>query len=70
MWWPGRRRNDSNTDSEEALKDAKQQVRKAEKRTKEVTEVVDALRELRERNHFADAMEEIIVKRRGSLRYD
>ncbi len=70
MWWFGRRRNDSPDDSKEALKDAKRQVRKAERRTEEVTEVVDALRELRERNHFADAMEEIIVRRRRDLRYD
>ena len=70
MWWFGRRETKTGEDAEAALKDAKKQVRKAERRTEEVSDVVDALRELRERNHFADAIEKVIVKRRGSFRYD
>ena len=67
MWWFGRRRTTVCEDeSEAALKDANEQLRNAKKRNHEVSEVVDALRELREKNHFAAAMEEIIVKRRGS----
>lgn len=70
MWWFGRRRTEPSKDSEEALKDASKQVRKAQRRTQEVSDVVDALRELRERNHFADAMEEVIVRRKRALHYD
>lgn len=70
MWWFGRRRCETTDDSKEALKDAKNQVAKAEKRTEEVAEVVDALRELREKNHFADAMEAILVKRKGRMGYE
>lgn len=55
-------------DSEAALRDAQKNLRKVEKRGSEVTSVANALRELRERNHFAEQMEEIIVRRRGQLR--
>lgn len=66
MWFLWRN-NKSNGDSEAALKDARKNVREVRERDQEVTKVVKALRDIRERNHFAEQMEEII-RRRGSFR--
>jgi len=62
------RSKENDGESAKALRDAERNKRKVEMRGKEVTKVVEALRELRERNHFAEQMEAIIVRRRGQLR--
>ena len=67
MWFPWRSKG-KDGESEKALREAQKNLRQVQRRGKEVTRVADALRELRERNHFAEQMEEIIVRRRGQLR--
>jgi hypothetical protein len=64
MWFL--RRNRSRTDDEAtlALTDAEKNLRRIKRRDKEVTEVSESLREVREQNHFAEAMEEIIMQKR------
>ena len=62
------RSKDKDGESGKALQDAQKNLRAVQKRGREVTSVANALRELREKNHFAEQMEEIIVRRRGQLR--
>jgi hypothetical protein len=62
------RNKDKDGESADALRDAEKNLRAVQRRGKEVTSVAKALREMRERNHFAEQMEEIIVRRRGQLR--
>jgi len=63
MWF--RRKGKEEEKSKDALKDAEQNLREIKRRTSQVVEVVEALRELREGNHFAEQLEELIVRRRG-----
>lgn len=65
MWFPWRSK--TNGESEKALKEAEAAKRKANRRGGEVTEIAEALKEFRERNHFAEQLEQIIVQRRGRL---
>ena len=67
MWFPWRSRK-SGEDSEKALKQAEENLFQVQKRGEEVRAISEALREIRERNHFAEQLEEIIVRRRGSFR--
>jgi hypothetical protein len=62
MWfrWRGKEKDG---ESAEALRDARMNLRKVERRGKEVTQVAKALRDLRERNHFAEQVEEIFISR-------
>lgn len=64
MWF---RRRDKGEESAAALKDAKQNLRIVQKRGPEVSRVADALKDMRERNHFGEALQEIIVRKRGPL---
>lgn len=57
MWF---RRSDSAEEAKYALADAKRNLRKVQARGSEVTRVANALREIRERNHFAEQLEAII----------
>ena len=66
MWF--RRRSEASKEAEEALKDAQENLEEVKKRGPEVTEVAKALRDIRERNHFAEQLEDLIIKRRGQLR--
>jgi hypothetical protein len=66
--WFRRRSEEPTTDSELALKNAQKNLREVKQRGKEVTEIAEALREIRERNHFAEQLELIIITRRGQLR--
>jgi uncharacterized protein YhaN len=63
--WP-RRKGKDKQESEDALNEAKNNLKEIKKRTAQVEEVVEALRELREGNHFAEQLEELIVRRRRS----
>lgn len=66
--WFRRRTEEPNTDAEDALKDAQKNLREVKRRGEKVTEVAENLRRIRERNHFAEQLEELIIKRRGQLR--
>jgi len=66
--WFRRRSSDRSVEAEEALVEAQKNLDEVKRRGPEVTEVAQALRKMRERNHFAEQLEELIVKRRGQLR--
>jgi len=55
-----RKRKRGLVESEEALRDANINLRRVRSRDKEVREVAGALREIRERNHFAEQLQEIL----------
>lgn len=61
-----RRRKQATHDAQKALDEAREKLKEVKKRGKEVSAVSNALREIRERNHFAEQMEEIIVRYGGS----
>lgn len=70
MWslWRNKARKEANNSAkkaEEALNDAHRNLREVKKRGEEVTQVSNALKHLRQRNHFAEALEAIIVQREG-----
>lgn len=54
------RRSDSKEEATKALLDAEKNLEHVQRRSQEVSEVADALREIRKRNHFAEALEEIL----------
>lgn len=60
MWF---RRRPESQESQEALADANKNLRQVQGRASEVNNVTKALRDIRERNHFAEALEGIIAKR-------
>ena len=66
MWF--RRGNKAGVESEEALKDATKNLCEVQKRQPEVTKIANALKEFRERNHFAEQLEEIVLRQKGHLR--
>ena len=66
MWFPWRGK--ATEESAEALKDAQNNLREVSQRTSEVRKVAKALKDIRERNHFAEQVEDIILRRRGSTR--
>lgn len=55
-----RRRKTVEQDSRRALQEAKENLRRVQSRSDEVTEVTKSLRGLRERNHFAAKFELIL----------
>lgn len=65
MWF--RRRNRSGVESEAALEDAQRNLREVQQRGREVTSVANALKEIRNKNHFAEALEAIMVRHGGPL---
>jgi hypothetical protein len=73
MWslWSSRKRKEEakqeTAKAAEALNSAKRTLRAVEKRGEEVTRISQALRDLRERNGFAEVLEAIITSRGGSL---
>lgn len=62
--WFRRRRSDTTEKAEEALASARKNLREIKDRATEVTTIVESLKDLRERNHFAENLEEIIRRRR------
>lgn len=52
--------NRTSHDSKKALADAEERLREVKARDPEVREVAEALRGWRERNHFAERLEEIM----------
>lgn len=65
MWF--RRRNSAGVESEAALEDAKRNLREVQQRGREVSSVANALKDIREKNHFAEALEAIMVRHGGPL---
>lgn len=65
MWFRRRRETSSSEEAAKALLDARQNLREVRRRSTEVSKVAQALKDIRERNHFAEQMEEILVRRRG-----
>jgi len=64
MWFLRRKRDDGDEKASLALKDAEKNLERIERRDKEVSDVVHSLRQVRQQNHFAEAMEEIIMQKR------
>ncbi len=67
MWFRWRNRK-TDGESEKALREAEKAGRAVNRRGREVSEIAEALKEFRERNHFAEQLEAIIIRRRGQLR--
>lgn len=61
MWFL-RNRTASADEAKSALEDAKKNLRKIQDRSCDVTKVANALKEIRERNHFAEQLEAIISR--------
>jgi hypothetical protein len=61
------RRSKRSDESIQALKDAQRNLVKVQRRGNEVTKIAKALKDIRERNHFAEQLEEIVIRRKGSL---
>lgn len=61
--WSKRRQADerSSREAERALKDATQSVRRAKARQRDVTNIAEALRMMRERNHFIEQLEVMMM---------
>jgi hypothetical protein len=57
MWFPKKAKEDKSLD---ALNESIEKLQKTELRTAEVTEISTALRDLRERNHFAEQLQSIM----------
>ena len=65
MWFLRKRETKSSEDANRALLDARQNLREVRGRGREVSKVSEALREIREKNHFIEQLEEIVIHRRG-----
>jgi hypothetical protein len=65
MWLLFRRKNKvPQNEADKALREAKQARREINSDGVEVAEIANSLREVREHNHFAEAMEKIITRHR------
>jgi hypothetical protein len=60
-----RRGKDKEDPADKALREARDKVKEIEERGEEVTALAESLKHMRERNHFAEQLEELI-RRRGS----
>jgi F0F1-type ATP synthase epsilon subunit len=65
--WPFRRKIDEGVRAEAALEDAERNLEEIKKRHPEVRRVSAALRDIREKNHLSQQIDEIIALRRGRL---
>lgn len=66
MRWFRKRENKSGEAAKEALADAQENLRAIRKRGEEVTAVSEALKHIRETNHFVEHMEEILFGKGGT----
>lgn len=64
-----RRRKKSTEDAQAALEDACKNLKQVEQRSDEVSRVSEAIKQVGERNHFAEQLEEIVLhlRHRGSF---
>jgi len=58
--WPFRREEDG--EAKKALADARKNLRRVQRRGAQVTQISDSLKDLRERNHFGEKLEEIFIE--------
>lgn len=66
MWFLRRRQNKAGLEeATDAIHVAKRSLRDVQSRETEVSKVSQALRELRERNHFAENLEAIMIRHGG-----
>lgn len=63
MWF--RRRENKTGEAAKALRDTRRHLRVIRAQAAEVEEVSNALKEIREQNHFAEAIEEILFGKGG-----
>jgi hypothetical protein len=61
------RKSKSSEEAEAALKEAEKSLCEVQKRGVEVSQVSSALKGFRERNHFIEQMEEIFVRKQGTI---
>jgi hypothetical protein len=61
MWLFKRSPSEGHVEAEAALKDARKNLRRIQRRDTEVKNVVDSLRDIRERNGFGEALEAILI---------
>lgn len=60
-----RKSDDTLAEANAALEDAEKNLQRVKRRGTEVHRVVGALREIRERNHFGEQLEQIILRGKG-----
>jgi hypothetical protein len=70
MWFLRRSNYNAESQSQEALDDAESNLSEIKKRSFEVRQISNALKDIRERNHFAEQFEEILLRNGGSLNHD
>ena len=63
--WFRRRGSAAEEESQKALENAEIHHSRIKSRGQEVTQIAEALKELRQRNHFAEELEKIVLRRRG-----
>jgi hypothetical protein len=64
MWLLRRLRSKNREDPDKAIENAQKHLSRIEERGEEVNHVSNSLKEIRQQNHFAEAMEEIILRAR------
>lgn len=67
MWFLHRRRSKSGEEAKEALAEAEQALQEVKARGEVISTMAADARNIRERNHFAEQLEDIIVIRRRPL---
>lgn len=64
MWFL---RNEVKGEADKALEESKKKLKEVRERGPEITALSNAFREFREKNHIAEQLEEIILRKGGSL---
>ncbi len=68
MWFLHRPGNKSGDEAKKALEEAQQKLQEVQERGPEVTALSSAIKDIRERNHFIEKLQELILQNRGSHR--
>lgn len=67
MWFLRRRSSESGEEAKKALAEAQEALREVRERGEAVTTIATDAKNIRERNHFAEQIEELITRRRKPL---
>lgn len=67
MWLLHRRGHESGGEAKQALAEAEEALREIQERGEAVSTIATDARNIRERNHFAEQIEELIIRRRKPL---
>lgn len=62
MWFRRKGDSEGGITADEALESATNSLEDAKLKGEEVSQIVNAVRKMRERNHFAEAMEALIIR--------